>query len=306
MSGSRLFVAVACGLALSVAHARSGPRTWVVCPADSSLRGCDFKGDRGLSQAVDEAASGDTVRIRAGHYVPVVYRDSPFQKVVIRAYLTVESKDIALAGESGVVLDGATGEPASALAVINAGVSVHDLEIANFRYAVEEDDIYDGHGIFAIDGRVRIDNVTIRNTAKMALTGRNNTTIEAKRLSLLDGHVAVWLHENASATLSDCTLRANSLSGIAAYDDSVAHVSACTIEGSGHDALFTQHRAVIYAKDTNIVASKRFAVQASGDSRIWVDSGSLTSNQADMSTRDHGEIRIAAAVHRDGPPAAPN
>jgi len=74
---------------------------------------------------------------------------------------------------------------------------------------------------------------------------------------LLDGHVAVWLHENASATLSDCTFRANSLSGIAAYDDSVAHVSGCTIEGSGHDALFTQHRAVIYAQDTNIVASKR-------------------------------------------------
>ncbi len=180
---------------------------------------------RPLPNAVARASNGDTIQIRAGRYTPRAYQDVPFRDLVVRSFVIIDGKNLALVGEKGVVLGGNDKLPMSAIVVRNADVSMSHLEITGFNYAIEEDKIYDGHGIFVIDSKARIDDVTISKFQKMGLTGRGDTQLDVSNLRVLDGHVGVWLHETAYLRLRNALVRGNDSSAITAYDNSVAHRS---------------------------------------------------------------------------------
>lgn len=274
-------------------------KTWVVCPAGSRARNCHFRGDKAIPEAVERATSGDTIRIRAGRYSPVVSRDVPYKDTIVRAYVLIEGKDLTLAGEAGAALDGSTGLAATAIAVHRARVTIHDLEITGFRYAVEEDDIYDGHGIYVIDGQTRIDNVVIGRFQKMALTGRGDSLLDVSKLQVLDGHVGIWLHETAYLRLRESVVRGNDMSAIAAYDDSAAHISGSVLEGNRNDGLFAQHRATLFIAGSQILRNQRAGASASGESRILIADSALQGNGTAIFTRDQGQVRDGRGM-RDG------
>lgn len=270
----RLMLGIVATLAASASTADSSAarqreaRTWTVCSAPGAASDCDFKGDQAIPDAVARASNGDTIQIRAGRYTPRAYQDVPFRELVVRAFVVIDDKDIALVGEQGVILAGNDKLPTSAIVVRNADVSISHLDITGFRYRIEEDQIYDGHGIFVIDSKARIDDVTISKFQKMGLTGRGDTQLDVSNLRVLDGHVGVWLHENAYLRLRNALVRGNNSSAITAYDSSAAHISGSTVEGNARYGLYANQQAAVFVINTKVAGNKLGDVNALADSRI--------------------------------------
>jgi hypothetical protein len=254
-----------------------------VCP------GCD------IQAVVDRAKSGDTIAIAAGRYAPAATRDVPFQDLVVRGSIVIDGKNLMLVGKPGAVLDGSK-KPATAIVIRNAEVTLRDLELTGFRYEVEEDKVYDGHGVFVIDGKVRIDNVTIRNFQKMGLTGAGHSILDVSRLQVLDGHVAVWLRESSYLRLNDSIIRGNDSAAIAAYNNSVAHAASSVFEGNRDDGLYTEDQAVIFATGAKILRNKPIAAHATGNGFIWVGDSTFAENEQDTGAEGRAQVLLGPSA----------
>jgi len=255
--------------------------TLVACPA--AAKGCTFTGDGAIQAAIDGAVDGDTVLVRAGVYTPRAYRDLPYKEIIVRAFIAVDGKRLTIAGEKGAILDGSAGLPTTAIGLRNADVTISGLDITGFRFDIEEDDIYEGHGIFAVDSRARISGVTIRRYQKMGLTGRGETILDVRDLQVLDGHIATWLYEGAYLRLDGAVFRNNDSSAVAAYNDSTAHLTRIAVDQSADDGLYAEDDAAIYVSDSLILGSKPIALNATGKSRIVGRNLALHGNAADTS-----------------------
>lgn len=248
----------------------------VVCPADNHDATCAFSGNNGIQQAVDAAGSGDTILIRAGIYSPEAFRDVPFEKLLIRGYVVADGKNIEIAGEPGAILDGGTGKPASAIVTRGGQVTIRDLVVRNFQAGDPEDDTYDGHGLFFIDTHATVKNVTIQGVRKMALTGRGSTEVDASGLSILDGHVGIWLEETARLSLRDALVRGNESAGICAYGKSSATIAGSTFEKNHDDGVYAEGDATIEVRNSKVTDNEPRDVHAVGNARILVDQPSTT------------------------------
>ncbi len=266
-------------------------RTHIVCPSEAPHADCAWLGGAGIQAAIDAAADGDSVILRAGHYTAAAYREVPYQEVIIRGFVVIDGKSLIFGGEPGAVLDGSTGVPTTAIVVRNAAVTVRGLTLTGFRYDVEEDDFYEGHGLFVIDGEVRAEDLTISKFQKMGLTGRGASRIDARRISIVDGHVGIWLHETAYLSLTDSIVSQNDSSAIAAYDDAVAHVIRCVFEGNLDDGLFSEHQATLYVSQSRIAGNRPYGARAVGDSTIWLIDSKLADNEKN-STGSRGRARV--------------
>lgn len=257
--------------------------TITACPAGAKAKGCSFTGDQAIQFAVDKARDGDHVLVRAGAYHPRAYRDLPYKEIIVRAFVGIEGKRLTIKGEPGAVLDGSVGLPTTGIGIKNADVEIRNLTITGFRWDVEEDDIYEGHGIFAVASRVRINGVTIAKYQKMGLTGRGPTVLEVDGLTVLDGHVGSWLYEGAYMRIANAIFRNNDSSAIAAYDDSVAHVSNIAVDRSSDDGVYADDNATIYLRNSLVVGSKPIALNALKQGRIDASNILLFGNAADVS-----------------------
>ena len=289
--------------ALAMLPVSAQAATIVACPEKATARDCAFKGDGAIQAAVDQARDGDVVLIRAGTYHPRAYRDLPYKEIVIRAFVAVEGKRITLQGEAGTVLDGSVGLPITGIGLKNADVTIRGLDLTGFRYDIEEDDIYEGHGIFAVDSRARIADVTIRKYQKMGLTGRGHTMLDVTGLAILDGHVGSWLYEGAYMRLDRAVFRNNDSAAVAAYNDSVAHLSHIAVDRSTDDAIYAEDDATLYLANSIVVGSKPIALNATGRSRIIASNLVLYGNATDTSasgvTLGEGIVRADPQVDGD-------
>lgn len=294
--------------AFALLPASAEAATLIVCPEKATARDCAFKGDRAIQTAVDRAKDGDVVLVRAGTYHPRAARDLPFKEIVIRAFVAIEGKRITLRGEPGAILDGSQGLPVTGIGVKNADVVIDGLHLTGFRYDIKEDDIYEGHGIFAVDSRVRIADVTISRFQKMGLTGRGATTLDVTGLKILDGHVGSWLYEGAYMRVDDAVFRRNESAALAAYDDSVAHLSRIAVDGSADDAIYAENDATIHLTRSVVINSKPIALNATGGSRILASQLLLHGNGAETSATGvvlgDGIIRGDPALDADYRPLA--
>jgi len=279
-------------LLLALAATPVFSRTYRVCPTGAFTLRCQFKGDAGIQAAIDRAANGDSILIEAGHYSPRAYRETPYSDFTVRSYILIEGKNLSIIGEQGTILDGGTGLPTTALTIHHAEVTVRNLEIVNFRWDVEEDELYDGHGIFVIDGKARIDNVTVRNVQKMALTGRGASLLDVSNFRVLGGHVGIWLRETAYLRLTNSVVSGSFSGGLSAYADAVAQIADSVFEDDADDALYTENRASIYVSRSRLLRNKPFAAHALHDSNIWIDTSVLSDNEADFGVQDQGRARV--------------
>jgi hypothetical protein len=175
------------------------------------------------------------------------------------------------------------------------------MTLTGFKFDVEEDEIYEGHGIFVIDSRVRIRDVTIEKYQKMGLTGRGDTILDVDGLRILDGHVAIWLHETAYLRLSNAVIRGNDSSGIAAYDNSTAHIANSVFDRNIDDGLYGEHEATIYATNSIFLNNKPYVARATGNSRIWVGFSSMFGNENTLIAKDAAVVRKGANVIEQDP-----
>jgi hypothetical protein len=282
----------ASALIVAAPAALAAPQTRVVCAAAGP--GCDFAGGAGIQAAVDAAADGDTVLLREGHYSASGWREVPYKEVTVRGFVVLDGKHLTLEGEPGAVLDGTTGVPTTAIVVRGGVVTIRRLSITGFRYDVQEDDFYEGHGLFVIDGQLRAEDLAISRFQKMGLVGRGASTLLAERLEIVDGHVGVWLHETAYLSLVDSVVSRNDSSAIAAYDESAAHVVNSTFERNLDDGLFAEHRATVYAFRSRILGNSPYGARAVGDSTIWLIDSVLEENGRDTNgSRGRARVRVA-------------
>ncbi|WP_129779775.1 right-handed parallel beta-helix repeat-containing protein [Peristeroidobacter soli] len=279
----------------------TGPHTHIVCPTANMAADCAFAGGSGIQAAIDAAADGDTVQLRAGTYSATAVRDVPYRIHTIRGFVVIDGKRLSLVGEPGVVLDGGTGPRSTGIVVNRANLEVRGLTLTGFKFDVEEDEIYEGHGIFAMDSRVRLHDVTIEKYQKMGLTGRGDTILDVDGLRILDGHVAIWLHETAYLRLSNAVIRGNDSSAIAAYDNSTAHVANSVIDRNIDDGLYTEHDASIYVTNSIVVNNKPYAAHALGNSKIWLGYSALFGNENAMLTKDAASVRKGPNVIEQDP-----
>jgi len=270
-------------IALLLATAGSASaETLTVCATDKT---CRFSGDSGIQAAVDAAKDGDTVLIKAGLYHPATYRDVPFQDLTLRGYVVIDHKRLTISGEAGSIIDGKIGNPSIAFVVRDADVAFKNLIIRDFRYAEEEDKIYDGHGIFAINSRVRIDDVTMERIVKMGITGRGDSLIDATDVKLLDGHLGVWLEESAHARLRNMVMRGGDSAAIGAYMTSSATLSNSVIDSNTDDGIYAKDHASIIVTNSLILNNKPFGVNIEGEAHIVVSNSALHGNAADLSDK---------------------
>lgn len=284
-------------------------RELVVCPAGTQSE-CGYKGANGLQQAVDAARDGDVIRVTAGVYHPAAFRDVPFSDVLedltLRGFVVVQNKRLTIEGDDGAILDGSSGPPTIAIVIDGADVEIRNLVIRNFRVAEREDKIYDGHGIFAVNSRVRLDRVTLEHFAKMGLTGRGHTQLDARRMCVRDGHIAYWLHEGAYLNLRDSIARRNKSSGVAAYDFSVAHIGNSLFDTTTDDALYTEHDAVIHFTNGVLTNNRPYAARALNNSLIQISHSVLAGNEGDTAARDEAVVHLGADVTSLGPAVPTN
>lgn len=260
-------------------------KTLSVCPAGSKAK-CDFTGNQALQSAVDKAADGDTIMVRAGAYTSAAFVDVPYKQYVIRGSLAIRHKRIEIVGEDGAVLDGTAGPPVSAIVIEGGDVTLRNLTIRNFRAGDPEDDLYEGHGIFVIDAVVELEDVTIEKYAKMGFTGRGSSSLTASGLRILDGHVAIWLEESAHLRLCNALVRNNDSAGIAAYMNATARVYNSVFDGNQDDGLYAENEASIFATNTLLLNNKPFAVRVTDDAQAQVRYTALHGNAAKGSSPD--------------------
>jgi hypothetical protein len=276
---------------LAAATTADAASTWVVCPQAADDRACQFGGMTGLQQAIDGARDGDTIRLRAGRYVPAGVRDVPYEHLTIRGAILLDRRELSIVGDEGVVFDGSEGTPSSAIVARGGRVTLRGLTLEGYRAAETEDDTYDGHGLFFIDTEADVDDVTIVGVAKMALTARGTSTVRARRLQILDGHVGIWLEETARLELDDATVRNNDSAGICAYGRASARIRRSTFEANRDDGVYTEGDATVDVADSTIVRNAPYGLRATGTSRITSTRDRLVEN-ATGPTATEGNGRI--------------
>ena len=275
-------------------------KTLVVCPAAGS--GCDFSGRTGIQAAVDAAANGDVVKLKPGVYQPEKFRDVPYKQYEIRGFVAVERKRIALIGEQGAILDGTGGPPVSALVVRDADITIRNLTLRNFRAGEKEDDLYEGHGIFVIDSRADLRDVTIERYEKMGLTGRGSALLTASNLRIVDGHVAIWLEETAHLRLCNALVRNNDSAGVAAYVNASATIYNSVFDGNQDDGLYAAGEASILATNSLLLRNKPFGVRVVDNAHATVMHSVWYANEERISTpKDTQNVRLGAGVMFDDP-----
>lgn len=278
----------------------AGAETLTVCPSGSHIKACRFKGDTGIQAAVDAARDGDTILIKSGVFHPAAYRDVAFQDLALRGYVVIRNKRLTIAGEDGTVIDGKTGAPSIAFVVQDADVAFRLLTIRDFRYAEEEDKIYDGHGIFAVDSRVRIEDVTMERIVKMAITGRGDSLIDANHVKLLNGHLGVWLEESAHARLRNMVIKGGDSAAVAAYMNSSATLSNSIVDGNTDDGIYAKGNGSIFVTNSVVLNNKPFGVNIEGDAHIFVAHSALYGNGTALSDKvTKGEGLILADPRLD-------
>ncbi len=255
-------------------------KTLTVCATGQLRAGCEYAGPHAIQSAVDRAADGDTVLLRAGIYSPQAFTDVPYKKYVIRGYVAIRDKRISVVGEEGAVLDGGSGPPVSGIVVEGGEVSLRGLTLRNFRAGDPEDDLYEGHGVFVIDAAATLSDVSIEKYAKMALTGRGTTRLLASQIRIQDGHVAIWLEESAHLHLCNSVVRNNDSAGIAAYASSSANVYNSVFDRNRDDGLYADDHASIFATNSLLLHNSPYAVRVIGNARARVGHSILFGNAA--------------------------
>jgi len=285
-----------------IAGTPAAAETILVCPEGTQAQGCAFTGNDAVQEAVDRAADGDVIRLAPGRYVPSSYRDVPFEDIVARGYVVIREKRLTIEGSNGTVFDGKEGIPAIAFVLDNADVTFRNLEISDFRWGEEEDDIYDGHGIFAIDSRVRASDIVMRGIVKMALTGRGRTLIDASALRLLDGHLGIWLEEAAHAHVRDSVIAGGDSAGIATYDDSTLHLFNSVVANNTDDGVYAADSSTILVAHSVIAGNAPYGINAEAKGRVTVRESVMHANAAPANAElAPGQLVVGEDVVRADP-----
>lgn len=276
-------------IAIAAASLSSAPV--VACPQHAVEPDCRFRGAAALQAAIDATPDGGTLVIRSGEYVAEGTRSTAFQDATLPSFLTISGRVITIRADEGAVLVGNPKAPSTAMTLVNADAAISGLEIRGFTYASDEDALYDGHGIFAIDSRVTIDRVRLARISKMAVSARGDSQLIARHVTISDSHVGFWLRESSYARISHATVERGSVVGLCAYAASSAHISDSRFAGFEDDGIYSDDDAALFVSDTLVSNNRPFGIRAAGRSKVTVSRSRFHGNAQDFGTEGEGDIQ---------------
>ncbi|MCR8921861.1 right-handed parallel beta-helix repeat-containing protein [Dasania sp. GY-MA-18] len=256
----------------------------IICPEKRSDTTCDFFGENAIQQAVDSAQTGSTLILKSGIYQPISYREIPFNELIIRGFTVIENKELKLIGESGTVIDGSLGA-ASAFVTHNSKVTFKNINLNDFRWDIEEDDTYDGHGIFIINGEAEIDNVSMKKIQKMSLTTYGNAKVKATKLTVTDSHLGIWANETSSIDLDHSYFHGSESAAVTAYDKAHVNISDSVFEENHDDGIYASDESSIQISRSVITHNKPFGVNVDKKARIDIDYSYIADNQKNVNEK---------------------
>ncbi|WP_019530076.1 right-handed parallel beta-helix repeat-containing protein [Dasania marina] len=261
----------------------------IVCPEKRSTIACDFFGEDAIQRAVDAAQIGSVLLLKSGVYKPRSYRETPLHELMIRGFTVIENKSLTILGESDVVINGSLGA-ASAFVTKNSKVIFKNIHLDDFRWGIQEDDTYDGHGIFIIGGEVTIANISMEKIQKMALTTYGNARVVATDLKVSNSHLGVWANETSSIKLEASYFHGSESAGVSAYDKSRVTISNSIFEANQDDGIYASDEASIIITGSVIIDNKPFGINADKNGRVEIDESYVSDNEKDINTTADGLI----------------
>ena len=270
------------GLLLACATVLAGvpANTWVVCSDNGDPTDCDLRGFSGIQQAVNKAQAHDKILLKSGVYSPVSQLDVKYGDLTIRGAVLIEGKSIYLSAEPGAILDGGKGATVCALLIKNSNVKISNLEIQNFRAELEEDDIYDGHGIVAIDSEIQVNGVVLQRIKKMSVSLFGNSSASLVSVQILDGHIGIWMNDETRIQVSNSIFKNNDSAAVAAYGQSSGSIVNSIVEGNLDDGIYAAEAAELDLRNSILIANKPYAVRAVDSGSITLDYSILYKNEA--------------------------
>lgn len=265
--------------------------TVIACPQSVVEPECQFRGSGALQAAIDATPDGGTLVIRPGKYVAEGGRSTAFQDATLPSFLTISGRSITILADAGAVLVGNPKAPSTAITLVHANATISGLEVRDFTYASDEDALYDGHGIFAIDSVLKLDKVRLARISKMAVSARGDSQLTARYVTISDSHVGFWLRETSYARISHAVVERGPVVGLCAYAQSSAHISDSRFTGFADDGIFSDDDAVLFVARTDVSGNSPFGIRASGNSRISLSQSTVHGNAEDFGTEGKGEIR---------------
>lgn len=253
---------------------------WRVCPVETTDTSCVHRGYAGLQDVVDQAANRDRILIAPGIYSPVAYRDVAYGDLVIRGGLLIEEKELEILGEPGSILDGETGPEVSAIVIHGGTVRISGLEIRNFRVGLAEDDLYEGHGIFAINSDVSIRQVRFRHIPKMSISLFGSSRASLSGVQVLDGHVGVWVADQTVLTVQDSVFSNNDSAGVAAYGTTSTTIRNSVFVSNKDDGVYSEEKAGIVMTNSILLRNAPYAIRAMDESKISFDYCIFNANES--------------------------
>lgn len=280
-------------LASILASAAGGgaPPPVIACPRNAVEAECRFRGAAALQAAIDATPDGGMLIIRPGEYMAEGTRSTPFDDATLPSFLTISGRSIDIRADAGAVLIGNPGAPSTAITLVDADAKISGLEIRDFTYASDEDALYDGHGIFAIDSRLTVERVRLSGISKMAVSARGDSQLIARHVTIRDSHVGFWLRETSYARIDDATVERGSVVGLCAYAQSSAHISNSRFSGFADDGIYSDDDAALFVLRTVVSGNRPFGIRASGSSRVTVSKSTVSGNADDFGTEGKAEIR---------------
>lgn len=259
---------------------------------------CDFYGPGATQQAVDAARSGDIITLSTGRHIAATTRDVAFADLLVRGGTVIHNKSLTLIGSNATYLETTTAAPASVLVVHRGSLTLENVLVRAAPPESTDDDIYDGHGLFLVDAHAEVKNVTFKDIEKMAISVRGDSSVEANKVNLLDGHVGVWVEEAGRATLTDCSIVNNDSAAVAAYMQAQVVVNRCVLENNADDGLYAAATAQITAQNTLFLRNAPYAARAVDEARIAINGSVFYDNAENINdaTRVHLEDSLSHSM----------
>ncbi|GGZ97721.1 hypothetical protein GCM10008090_02550 [Arenicella chitinivorans] len=265
------------------------------CVDASQFAHCDFSGGDAIQQAVDAAESGAVLRIKPGIYQPKTYRDTPLNELQIRAYTLIEDKQLTIIGEGEVVIDGSL-SAANGFVTKNSQVSFKNLNLQNFKWGIQEDDIYDGHGIFIINGESKIADVSIQKVQKMALSVHGNAKVDVTNLTITDSHLGVWTNDDSNVSISNSEISGSESAGLAAYQRSQVVIWQSVFQANQDDGLFASDDARVSVTQSVVLNNKPYGLNADENGAIEIDKSYVSGNDTNFVVDKVKRINVGATM----------
>ncbi|RBP52933.1 right-handed parallel beta-helix repeat-containing protein [Arenicella xantha] len=273
----------------------AGATALIVCVDASKFEHCDFTGGDAIQQAVDAAESGAVVHIKSGVYQPKSYRDTPLNELQIRGYTLIEDKQLTIIGEGEVVIDGSL-SAANGFVTKNSQVSFKNLNLQNFKWGIQEDDIYDGHGIFIINGESKIADVSIQKVQKMALSVHGNAKVDVTNLTITDSHLGVWTNDDSNVSISNSEFSGSESAGLAAYQRSQVVIWQSVFQANQDDGLFASDDARVSVTQSVVLNNKPYGLNADENGAIEIDKSYVSGNDTDFVVDKVKRINVGATM----------